>query len=528
MTTAGADGSFVLTDIDPGTHWLVATLPGFLPVEYGQRSPTGIGMSFDVRAGQRLTVRLALWPTSGIAGRVVDGDGDPVGRVQVMALRQVYDGGKPMQTIAQTVMTNDRGEYRMFWLTPGSYRVAARSFEASSITSTVNISAPRRFGTSEQATAPVLDRRTLENGAATEEVSIPIYSPSTPDSQLATTVALAPGESASGVDVQLVGNRITSHHVRGFVQSVAPSGRTAPQTQVVVVPRVHSPMPAIAGAAVSADGLFDVPGVPPGSYVAYLRDGAAATRIEVGGADLDNVVLTETVGIDIQGHVTIERGLAQAGPAPMADLRFQLTRDPDIVGTPAGGGRFNPPPSQDGTFSWIVYPGDYRVAVIPLVNSQRDDGTRPVGGPPVSDVWQNAYVKSIRWGRSDVLVDGLHLWGGAQGTLEVVVNLAGAEVEGNVRDIARQPAAGVVVVAVPDGGSRGRADLYRRITTDASGHFVLRGLAPGDYSFYAWDDLERGAWENVEFLRAFEGRGQFVRLREGRNESLDLNLLAGR
>ena len=85
-----------------------------------------------------------------------------------------------------------------------------------------------------------------------------------------------------------------------------------------------------------------------------------------------------------------------------------------------------------------------------------------------------------------------------------------------------------MVVAVPDGSNRGRRDLSRRATTDNSGHFVLRGLAPGDYSFYAWDDLERGAWESVEFMRAFEGRGQFVRLREGRNDAMDLSLLAGR
>jgi hypothetical protein len=528
MTTAAVDGSFVLADVDPGMHWLVATLPGHLPVEYGQRSPTGTGMPFVVRAGERVAVRLALWPTSGIAGRIVDADGDPIGRVQVLALRQVYDGGKTILTIAQTVMSNDRGEYRLFWLTPGFYRVAARPFDASSVAQTVNVGPPRRFGTSEQATAPVLNRRTLENGAAVEEVSIPIYSPSTPDPQLATLVALAPGENASGIDVQLTGNRIPSHHVRGFVQGATPSGRPAPREQVVVVPRAQSPIPAIAGSPVRTDGSFDVPGVPAGSYIAYLRDGSAATRIEVGDSELENVVLTESLGIDIRGRLTIERGLMETSRVPMAELRFQVTRDPDLVGAPAGGPRFNPPPSEDGAFSWTIYPGDYRVAVLPLLNSQRDDRARPGGGPPTSDVWQDAYVRSIRSGRSDVLADGLHLWNGSQGPLEIVISLAGAEAEGTVRDVARQPAAGVVVVAIPDGNNKGRSDLYRHVMTDASGHFVLRGLAPGDYSFYAWDDLERGAWENVEFLRAFEGRGQFARLREGKNESLDLNLLVGR
>jgi hypothetical protein len=127
-----------------------------------------------------------------------------------------------------------------------------------------------------------------------------------------------------------------------------------------------------------------------------------------------------------------------------------------------------------------------------------------------------------------VLADGLHAWSAQQSTLEVVVSLAGAEAEGVVRDNTRQPAAGALVVAIPDGSNRGRADLYRRATTDREGHFRLRGLAPGDYSFYAWDDLERGAWESVEFMRAFEGRGHFVRLREGKNDPLDVNLLVAR
>jgi Carboxypeptidase regulatory-like domain len=527
-TKAGADGSFLLTGVDPGTHWLVATLTGSLPVEYGQRGPTGVGMSFSVRAGQRMTVRLALWPTSEISGRVVDADGDPVGRAQVLALRSIYEGGKPAITITQTVTTNDRGEYRMFWLTPGSYRVAARTFEGNGFIPAVNIGPPRRFGTSEQGTPPLVRRRTLDSGAAIEEVSIPIFAPSTPDPQLASIIGLAPGENAVGVDVQLAGNRIPAHHVRGFVQSMAPGGSLPPNASVVVVPRARSPIGTVPSAPVRLDGSFDVAGVAAGSYIAYLRDGSAATPVEVGDGDVDNVVLAESAGIDISGRMTIERGTAATGSPDLPGLRFQLTRDPDQVGTPSGASVYNPPPAPDGTFMWILYPGDYRLALLPLLNRQRDDQTRSGGGPPVSDALQNAYVKSIRLGRSDVLVDGLHVWGGTQGTLEIVVSLAGAEVEGTVRDLQGRQAAGVVVVAAPDGSIKGRADLYRHVTTDESAHFVLRGLAPGDYSFYAWDDLERGAWESVEFIRAFEGRGQFVRLREGKNDSIDLNLLVGR
>jgi len=135
------------------------------------------GTVMEYLAGRELFVADAWW---------LPPDGDPIGRVQVLALRLVYDGGKQVLTIAQTVTTNDRGEYRMFWLTPGAYRVAARSFDAGILTAAVNIGPPRRFGTSEIGTGPLVNRRTLENGAVIEEVSVPIYSPSTPDPQLAT------------------------------------------------------------------------------------------------------------------------------------------------------------------------------------------------------------------------------------------------------------------------------------------------------------------------------------------------------
>ena len=159
-----------------------------------------------------------MWPTSGISGRVVDADGDPAGRVQVLALRLVYDGGKPVMTIAQTVTTNDRGEYRMFWLTPGSYRVAARAFEARLHHPSREHRPAEALRQQRAGTSPVVSRRTLESGVLREEVAIPIYSPSTPDPQLSSTIALAPGENASSVDVQLIGSRVAAHHVRGVVQ----------------------------------------------------------------------------------------------------------------------------------------------------------------------------------------------------------------------------------------------------------------------------------------------------------------------
>jgi hypothetical protein len=140
----------------------------------------------------------------------------------------------------------------------------------------------------------------------------------------------------------------------------------------------------------------------------------------------------------------------------------------------------------------------------------------------------NAYVKSVRLGDVDVLADGLHLWSPSQPPLEIVVGLNGGQVEGGVVDNAREAMPNVTVVAVPDGANKGRRDLYRQLATDRRGHFVFEGVAPGDYSFYAFDGVERGAWANADFMQSFQNRGRFLRVREGKNDPLDLTVQSGR
>ena len=509
--------SFVFDSLKPGNYFIVANLPGFMPTEYGRRSATGQGTSIAVSAGRRLAgVRLPMTPTGTISGRVFDEDGEPAGRVQVLALRMIYRDGQPAMTIAQSVVTNDRGEYRLFWLPPASYRIAAKPwFEASNYPA-VNIGPPRRFGT-QKGTPPVLGRRALEDGAVVEETYRPMYAPGTTNPQTAQTVTLAPAESASA-DIQLAGNRVRAYHVRGVVANLRGEQTRFPP-QVTIVPRVQSPMLAIPSATVRADGSFDVSGVPAGAYILYVQQGEGVLPIEVGDASLDNLVVTTTSGLTINGRISVDRGTS-AGPVDLSGMRIVLERDPDIVGAPSGGPAFNPPAEADGTFTiGGVTPGDYRVSIPPILARPGELAGR-AGGFAVHEILRNAFVKSIRWGRADVLAEGLHTWTAVPGPLDVVIGLSGAEVEGTARQCARAPAVNVVVVAVPEGENRGRGDLLQGCSTDRSGRFQFRGGGPGDYTVFTWYDVEPGAWQNAEFLRAYEGRGCFVRLREGQNDPL--------
>ena len=38
---------------------------------------------------------------------------------------------------------------------------------------------------------------------------------------------------------------------------------------------------------------------------------------------------------------------------------------------------------------------------------------------------------------------------------------------------------------------------------------------PGDYKIFSWDEVEDGAWEDPDFLRTSEDRGQMISVEEG-------------
>jgi hypothetical protein len=84
------------------------------------------------------------------------------------------------------------------------------------------------------------------------------------------------------------------------------------------------------------------------------------------------------------------------------------------------------------------------------------------------------------------------------------------------------PAAGVWVVLVPDVAHRSQYRLYKTQTTDQYGHFDLRGIPPGEYKLFSWEEVESGAWEDPDSLQPFEQKGEKVALQEGDQKAVNL------
>jgi hypothetical protein len=138
---------------------------------------------------------------------------------------------------------------------------------------------------------------------------------------------------------------------------------------------------------------------------------------------------------------------------------------------------------------------------------------------------KDCYIKDIRYGSSSALEEGFTVSRGNPGNLEITISSRGARVQGAVADVDGLPAAGVWVVLVPEAQRRSQSRLYKSQTTDQYGRFDLRGIAPGDYGLFSWEEAESGAWEDTEFLKPFEGKGERISFQDGEQKTQNLTAI---
>jgi hypothetical protein len=138
-----------------------------------------------------------------------------------------------------------------------------------------------------------------------------------------------------------------------------------------------------------------------------------------------------------------------------------------------------------------VSPGDFRVNV---------------NGIPA-----NAYVKSVQLGGEDVLRNGVHITRSVDNPLQIVLGIDGGTISGSVVDEKLAPFANATVALVPElADLRRRPDLYRNTVTDAAGNFQIKTISPGSYKLFAWDWAEADAWQNSNFITAYESLGKTI------------------
>jgi hypothetical protein len=119
----------------------------------------------------------------------------------------------------------------------------------------------------------------------------------------------------------------------------------------------------------------------------------------------------------------------------------------------------------------------------------------------------DVYVKSIRSGETDIQTKPLVIRYASPESIRVDLAVDGGRLDGVVVDSSNHPFAGATVGLVPDASRRNSPDQYRATESEADGHFSLRGIPPGDYELFAWQNIEPNAYLNDVYMTGFERLG---------------------
>lgn len=121
-----AQGGFEFRNVESGTYNLRCSRSGYVNISYGQKDPRAAPPSLTVNPGQELKdLDFHLTRAGVISGTVIDEDGEPMADVEVTALKRQYSNRRVRYESVLSVTTDDRGNYRIFDLSPGRYVVLA-------------------------------------------------------------------------------------------------------------------------------------------------------------------------------------------------------------------------------------------------------------------------------------------------------------------------------------------------------------------------------------------------------------------
>jgi protocatechuate 3,4-dioxygenase beta subunit len=533
-TWTDGNGKFRFADLAPGMYRLFAARNGFGSQEYGQRTASGKGTVLQIAEGQVLkSIALRLIPGAVLSGRIADAAGQSLPMANVTLWRSSYDEqGKRRWIVVKSTKSDDRGEYRLFWIPAGRYFLSAApepSLADSIAGMEIGFAGFGGFGGERPSpNDPEMVAQMIRSQAVVSAGHVATYHPSTVDISRASAIDVKPGDELAGLDVQMDPQPV--FRIRGHLFDE--KGQPPSSAHVAIGPRTPDGGSSKNATYTAASGLFEIRDVVAGSYllsavsgdmsglmmmgIAQIGDPSnpavrqalslasqmpvpltANQSVEV-SSDIDNVVLRFKPGFSVQGQVTVS-GMTSVEALPgAAALRVGLEAGPT-----AGDFVLPATVAANGTFTVKGLSGDaYRV---------------------YAELPPNTYIKSARLGSADVLDQAAIINEPGVEILRIEISPNPGAVEGTIRDAESNPVESIQAVLIPN--NRERHDLYKVAISEPGGHFKFSSIAPGAYKLFAWEDLESNAWFDPEILEKYDRQGTAVTVSESQTNQIDLRMI---
>lgn len=467
-TTTDQDGQFEFANVRPGKYRITASNGGYLTVQYGQRALFEPGQVVTVATGEQFRgINVSLPPGGVITGTITSDSADPIVGAVVQALREKYSKGRRILVPAARLgRTDDRGQFRIFGLVPGTYYLAVGGTVmpsgATAVQRRVARSGMDRGASPGLVTAPVLPASRDDS-----EGFAPTYFPGTTSLAEASRLTVGAGEELTGITFGPHWARFAS--IAGEVRNS--TNRPLGDGLVELTSADGTPLPpGVSTSAAVTSGSFNISRVPPGNYRLLVTTAAqadaqvvdrefASVSVSVDGGDISGLAIATRSGATITGRVFFEGGEPSNGTGPLLIKAVPL----DDVSERASGVR----KAQVGADRVFELRGVVGVNIFDFEG--------------VPDGWA---LKSVSLAGADITDSG-HAFDGSSGVADLDVRLTNrlTRLTGLTLDRRSAPVPDTTVLVFSS--NRGHWSPHSRFTrivrSTVDGQFEIVGLPPGDY-----------------------------------------------
>jgi protocatechuate 3,4-dioxygenase beta subunit len=501
-------GHFEFADLQPGTYYVHASHVGM--VMKGARAREG--MLVTLVAGKPQTLNLVMQPGAVITGRVLNEDGEPMQHVSVGAMRYIYTiYGRHLSSTGNTVETDDKGEYRLFGLQPGSYLIAADA---------------RRGGFGDDTGGAISALSGAGPAKPNSTVYVATYYPNETSPEQATSVVVKPGDEAQA---NLSLSRVPAHNISGTISGL-PAAKASEKEEegyrFVMAIREGAPSPMGMALIGKDSSSFKISSVPSGKYKIVATQAGTESgsygykEVTVDSSDVTGLVISVSSAasshitgmVRTEGEAKLDYSKLLVVLAPQAAANEQA--DEDTAGEYAYAFR------DGGGYAEIKKDGSFKIDLAPSPRSYQAVLTARGSG------FEDWFTSKVLIGGKEVLDSGFKAAEVQRGAMEIIISNKGATLEGNASDAQQKPFSNAEVIAIPsDPKLRKRFDLLHTTTADTQGHFKFRGVRPGEYVVFALEDSQAQPFMTDLFLKQNSDQIQTVKLEAG-TKQLQLQVIS--